>query len=59
MSSKKKNKILILPDGEEIKILKETGKFFICEGRQFRKGNDAVRVETKEREKEAKPNAED
>lgn len=59
MSSKKKDKILILPDGEEVRVLKESGKYFICKGRKFRKGNDAVRVEMREREKEAEIHAQD
>ena len=59
MSSKKKDKILILPNGEEAKVLKENGKFFICEGRQFRKLDRTVRVELRERRKEETEDADD
>ena len=32
-----KQKILILANGEQIPVIAERGKYWVCEGRQFRK----------------------
>lgn len=50
--AKKKQKFLIFPDGTEEKVLKETGKFYICKDRMFRKSNGEVTVKMREPEPE-------
>lgn len=49
--AKKKQKFLVLPDGTEEKVLKETGKYFICNGRMFRKSNESILVVLREPER--------
>lgn len=46
MSKKKREKIIVLPNGEEIRVTKETGKYYLCDGCQFRKGNPSIKVKT-------------
>lgn len=46
MSKKKREKVLILPNGEKVNVKKESGKFYLCDGCSFRKGNPDIKVET-------------
>jgi hypothetical protein len=41
-SKKKKNLVLRMAWGEEVKVTKETGKFYLCGERQFRKGSPHI-----------------
>lgn len=41
-SKKKKNLVLHLAWGEDVKATKETGKFYLCGERQFRKGSPHI-----------------
>ncbi len=62
MSKKNKSakKVLTLKSGETFPIIRESGKYWICEGTQFRKSNPAilcietVKAEKKPEESEAK-----
>ena len=47
MAKKKTNKdaagaVLVMKDGTRYAILSEQGKYFVCEGTQFRKGNPRI-----------------
>ena len=42
MSTREYGKVLVFTSGEKIPVLSEDGKFFYCEGRQFRKGNPEI-----------------
>lgn len=48
--AKKKQKVIVLPNGKELPILKDNGKFYVCEDRQFRKSNPDLVIKTKEPE---------
>lgn len=37
-----KVKTLELTNGEKVKVIKEEGIFYVCEGRQFRKGSPNI-----------------
>ena len=57
--AKKKQKFIVLPDGTEEKILKETGKFFVCKDRMFRKSNEEILVKLREPEKKEEEGGEE
>lgn len=67
MATKKKTqkakRLLVLKSGATFEILSDSGKYFKCEGTQFRKGNpEILKIETlkeakEAEEKEAKDNA--
>ena len=46
MSKKKREKFIVLPDGEEVRVVKESGKFYLCDGCQFLKSNPNIKVKT-------------
>lgn len=51
--AKKAERFLVMRSGERIPVLKEDGKFYVCDGRRFRKGNpDIQKVETVKKKKE-------
>lgn len=47
--SKKHEIYLTLTDGSEVKVVDETPKYYICEGRQFRKSGSALVASISER----------
>ena len=42
MAEKKARKVLRMKNGEAIPVLETKGRFFICEGRQFRRSNPEI-----------------
>lgn len=42
---KKTGQVLVLDTGERFSLTGETGRYYQCEGAQFRKGNPHVRIE--------------
>lgn len=48
--ARKKQKFLVLPDGTEEKVLKETSKYFVCKDMMMRKSNKDIVVKFREPE---------
>lgn len=42
MAEKKTRKVLRMKSGEVIPVVETKGRFFICEGRQFRRSNPEI-----------------
>lgn len=41
----KKRKVIVLTGGEKVPVLKEEGKYYLCQGRRFRKSNPDIQIE--------------
>ncbi len=59
MAEKKTQKVLRMKNGEVIPVVETKGRFFICEGRQFRRSNPEIAEVVTERAEMKKGKEED